>query len=107
MVLGWESAAALLREWSCELLVRVVVVVEAAEARKEEAGGSSETSAGRNWCWWRAREVTMEATVGKLPSTLELGPEVVALAQQRHTVGLQVVHTRGRSRLHLPRLVLG
>ena len=49
----------------------------------------------------------MEATVGKLPSTLELGPEVVALAQQRHTVGLQVVHTRGRSRLHLPRLVLG
>ena len=51
--------------------------------------------------------MTMEATVGKLPSTLELGPEVVALAQQRHTVGLQVVHTRGRSRLHLPRLVLG
>lgn len=98
----------MLREWSCELLVRVVVVGVAAEARKEEAGGSSETSAGRNWCWWRAREVTMEATVGKLPSTLELGPEVVALAeQQRHTVGLQVVHTRGRSRLHLPRLVLG
>ena len=50
----------------------------------------------------------MEATVGKLPSTLELGPEVVAwVEQQRHTVGLQVVHTRGRSRLHLPRLVLG
>ena len=50
MVLGWESAAALLREWSCELLVRVVVVVvvEAVEARKEEAGGSSETSAGRD-----------------------------------------------------------
>ena len=48
----------------------------------------------------------MEATVGKLPSTLELEPEVVALAEQRrHTVGLQVVHTRGRSRLHLPRLV--
>ena len=107
MVLGLDSAAALLRDWSSELLVRKVVVVEAAEARKEEAGGSSETSAGRNWCWWRAREVTMEATVGKLPSTLELGPEVVALAQQRHTVGLQVVHTRGRSRLHLPRLVLG
>ena len=107
MVLGLDSAAALLRDWSCELLVRKVVV-EAAEARKEEAGGSSETSAGRNWCCWRAREVTMEATVGKLPSTLELGPEVVALAeQQRRTVGLQVVHTRGRSRLHLPRLVLG
>ena len=52
--------------------------------------------------------MTMEATVGKLPSTLELEPEVVALAEQRrHTVGLQVVHTRGRSRLHLPRLVLG
>ena len=50
----------------------------------------------------------MEATVGKLPSTLELEPEVVALAeQQRRKVGLQVVHTRGRSRLHLPRLVLG
>ena len=98
----------MLREWSCELLVRVVVVVEAAEARKEEAGGSSETSAGRNWGWWGAREGTMEATVGKLPSTLELEPEVVALAEQRrHTVGLQVVHTRGRSRLHLPRLVLG
>ena len=47
MVLGLESAAALLREWSCELLVRVVVVV-AAEARKEEAGGSSQRSAGRN-----------------------------------------------------------
>ena len=106
MVLGLESAAALLRDWSSELLVRVVVV--AAEARKEEAGGSSETSAGRNWCWWRAKEVTMEVTVGKLPSTLELESEVVALVeQQRHTVGLQVVHTRGRSRLHLPRLVLG
>ena len=102
MVLGLESAAALLRDWSSELLVRVVVV--AAEARKEEAGGSSETSAGRNWCWWMAREVTMEATVGKLPSTLELG---LGAEQQRHTVGLQVVHTRGRSRLHLPRLVLG
>ena len=49
MVLGLESASALLREWSCELLVRVVVVVvEAVEARKEEAVGSSETSAGRN-----------------------------------------------------------
>ena len=49
MVLGLESAAALLRDWSWELLVRVVVVVVvAAEARKEEAGGSSETSAGRN-----------------------------------------------------------
>ena len=84
------------------------MVVEAAGARKEEAGGSSETSAGRNWCWWMAREVTMEATVSTLPSTLELGPEVVALVeQQRRTVGLQVVHTRGRSRLHLPRLVLG
>ena len=48
LVLGLESAAALLREWSCELLVQVVVVVEAVEARKGEAGGSSETSAGRN-----------------------------------------------------------
>ena len=40
------------RDWSSELLVQkmVVVVVEAAEARIEEAGGSSETSAGRNWC---------------------------------------------------------
>ena len=39
MVLGLESAAALLRDWSCELLVRVVVVVVvAAEVRKEEAG---------------------------------------------------------------------
>ena len=95
----------MLRNWSSELLVRVVVV--AAEARKEEAGGSSETSAGRNWCW-RGREVTEEATVGKLPSTLELGPEVIALAEQRRrTVGLQVVQKRGRSRLHLPRLVLG
>ena len=52
--------------------------------------------------------MTTDATVVKLPSTLELGPEVVVLVeQQRHTVGLQVVHTRGRSRLHLPRLVLG
>ena len=50
----------------------------------------------------------MEATVGKLPSTLELGPEVVALAeQQRHTVGLQAVHTHGRSHLHLPQVALG
>ena len=49
MVLGLDSAAALLRDWSCELLVRVVVVVvEAAEARKEEAGGSSEASVRRN-----------------------------------------------------------
>ena len=49
----------------------------------------------------------MEATVGKLPSTLEFGPEVVALAEQQwHTVGLQVVHTRGRSRLHLPQVAL-
>ena len=48
MVLGLESAAALLRDWSSELLVRKVVVVEAAEARKEEVGGSSETSVGRN-----------------------------------------------------------
>ena len=105
MVLGLESAAALLRDWSSELLVRVVVV--AAEARKEEAGGSSETSAGRNWCCWRAREVTMEATVGKLPSTLELGPGVVALAeQQQHMVRLKAVHTHGRSHLHLPQVAL-
>ena len=49
----------------------------------------------------------MEATVGKLPSTLELGPEVVELAEQhRHTVGLQVVHTRGRSHLRLPQVAL-
>ena len=49
MVLGLESAAALLRDWSCELLVRVVVVVVvAAEVRKEEAGGSSEASVRRN-----------------------------------------------------------
>ena len=49
MVLGLDSAAALLRDWSCELLVRVVVVVVvAAEVRKEEAGGSSEASVRRN-----------------------------------------------------------
>jgi len=49
LVLGLDSAAALLRDWSCELLVRVVVVVVvAAEVRKEEAGGSSEASVRRN-----------------------------------------------------------
>ena len=49
------------------------------------------------------REVTEEAAVEMLPSIPEMAPGVVALAeQQQHIVGLQAVHTHGRSHLHVP-----
>ena len=36
LVLGWESAAALLQEWSCKLLVRVVVARRKLDKEAEE-----------------------------------------------------------------------
>ena len=62
---------------------------------------------GRRHAWgekdrhlWMGRAGREEATAGKLPSTQEGGLEVVVLGVG-HTPGPLVVHTRGKSPLHL------